>query len=99
MIKVNEPIEPINKITPLMYCASYGDENCMKVLVGAGADPKVRDMSGLTVLHYACKTQNAKVLQYICCASEFNGLINTRTNGGITPLMYAVRGNSLSFVA
>ena len=71
----------------------------MKVLIGAGADPEERDSSGLTVLHHACKTQNTRVLQYLLNSPEFAALRHVRTNGGLTPLMLAVQGKSLHFVA
>ena len=99
MLPLNEPIESVNKMTPLIFCAAYSDDSCMKVLIGAGADPEERDSSGLTVLHHACKTQNTRVLQYLLNSPEFAALRHVRTNGGLTPLMLAVQGKSLHFVA
>ena len=62
---INDPLQDTDKITALLYCASKGDENCMKVLINAGADINLRDKSGHTVIHHACKGQNLETLRFM----------------------------------
>ena len=38
---------------PLHSAAAFGQRKAVKTLIGAGVDPDVRDLDGLTVMHYA----------------------------------------------
>ena len=40
-------------IMPLHSAAAFGQRKAVKTLIGAGVDPDVRDLDGLTVMHYA----------------------------------------------
>ena len=52
-------------MNPLLFCAAYGNEDSMDVLVTAGADQNVTDKAGLTVFHYACRSQNLRTLRFL----------------------------------
>ena len=76
-----------------MLCASKGNDEIMKILINAGANVEVRDRAGLTVMHYACKSQNVNTVGYMLQEGKiFGELHDARTRGGVTPLMYVVQG-------
>ena len=57
-------------MTSLMLCASKGNDESMKILISAGANVEVRDKAGLSVMHYACKSQNKYTIEYILNETE-----------------------------
>ena len=42
--------------TPLMYAVLYGDANCVRLLLEAGADPNLRNLGNASALMYALAT-------------------------------------------
>ena len=74
----------------LLLCAKNDLADLMRVLVFAGSDVNVRDKVGYTLMHHVCKTNNIKTLKYMLGCQAYNHLHEAQTNGGVTPLMYAV---------
>ena len=65
-------------------------------LLGMGADWRMVDKDGDTLLHFACmkKIESAmhdKTLEYLLCAPAFAGLKDSQNVRGDTPLMIATR--------
>jgi ankyrin repeat protein len=57
-----------NGTTPLMMAAQYGDENAVKLLLEAGADPLLRNVLGMTALDFA---QRANRLHSVSIIAAF----------------------------
>lgn len=74
--------------TPLLYAASGGQDETFDYLLAKGADPKVTDKEGLTLLHAAAISGNTGLLN----KAIKSGLpINARhSERGSTPLDWAV---------
>lgn len=73
------------KDTPLHYAALYGSTEAIRILLAAGADPKVRNQAGASPLVYAAwNFERTRLLV------ESGAAVNGAENGGVTPLMVAV---------
>ena len=74
-----------------MYSVIKGEVQIVEKLIQAGANLNTRDKSGLTVIHHLCKTNYVNILHVLKTKHEdFEKLKDERTNGGVTPIMYAV---------
>src|SRR5262245_19659841 len=70
--------------TPLMYAALYGDAASVRLLLGSGADPNVRNDSGATALMWAAgDAEKTRILL------ERKADANARSDDGRTPLLNA----------
>ena len=84
-----------NGLTPL-HIASRGDAiNIVKLLLGAGADPKAKDPRGNTPLHIACYFGNIKTARLLL---EAKAELNAQNEYGVTPLHMATRMGQLDVV-
>ena len=68
-------------------------------LMQVGADCKLRDKDGDSVLHFACmkevpQGQHCKTLEFLLSKSLTSSLINTQNSRGDTPLLVAARQGS-----
>jgi ankyrin repeat protein len=70
--------------TPLMYAALYGDADCIRRLLAAGADPNVKNESGATALMWA--TDSLEKTQLLI---EHGANVNAVSDFGRTPLLIA----------
>ena len=82
----------------LIASARHGLSNWMRIFYFAGADVNVKDKAGHTVVHHACKSYNMDTLKYIVDCKSYKHLHNTRTRGGVTPLMYAAQNPDINYV-
>ena len=70
--------------TPLHYAALYGSEEAVRILLGAGGDPNVRNQSGVTPLILASYSfEKTRLLV------EKGADVNAHANDGTTPLWVA----------
>ena len=51
--------------TPLHLAASYGHLHCARALVGAGADPRLRDSDGKRAIEYAQRYSQTEVAKFL----------------------------------
>ena len=57
-----------NLSTPLMMAAMYGTADAVKVLIEAGADPRLKNVNGLSAIDFARKVQREEVVLLIAAA-------------------------------
>jgi ankyrin repeat protein len=77
------------EITPVHVAARANQLGIMKLLVAAGADPKVRAEDGTTLLMAAANSTNVKVVEY---AYELDPDVKAVTQSGATVVHAAVTG-------
>ena len=95
---------PNNKgITPLSVRVSSGqtvlhlacrvcDDNLMRELLQAGADPKMQDNQGYTPLHFACERGDFGLLSsFLDCCNNLNVLFLVQNNKGANPMSINVK--------
>ena len=77
-----------NNQTPLMFACSDEDRfDNIVALVNNGADIKLRNNYGATLLHFASHKSSAKVLKFLLGFNEL--CVNATNNDHQTPLMFA----------
>jgi len=57
-----------NGSTPLMMAARYGTDEAVKLLLGAGADPVLKNSLGLSAIDFARQVQREDIVQVIAAA-------------------------------
>jgi uncharacterized protein len=60
--------ESPNGSTPLMMAARYGSSEAVKVLLQAGADPRLKNANGLSALDFAWQAEHTAALDLIAAA-------------------------------
>ncbi len=75
--------------TPLMYAVLYGDANCVRLLLEAGADPNLRNLGNASALMYASDDPDKTRLLLDRGADA-----NARSDEGQTPLLIAAAGHA-----
>ena len=98
---VNEPIAETGRVTPLMYCCALGGTECINRILQEGPDFTLRDAVGRTCLHYVCKggsKDNFETLLAAMPRETLQLLKESRTVGGVTPLMCAVQSGNIYLV-
>ncbi|KAI0098154.1 ankyrin repeat-containing domain protein [Nemania sp. FL0031] len=83
-----------SRSAPLHLASKRENSEVVELLLKHGADPKFKDISGLTPLHYAAQEQDTVghlLLEYLADP-------NIRDNSGSTPLHYAARGGNIAMV-
>ena len=86
----------LNKRTPVMYAAEFGNVNCVKKLIEKGAELNYTDSSGHTVSTLAARTGSVDVLK---CLIEDNGMDkNYVDNNDYSLLSWAVLSKNIEAV-
>ena len=78
-------------------CSRSNRPDILQALLDRGANPFFTDDTGKTPLHHAANSGNLRAIEIILSLPQKN--IEAQTNGFETPLMCAVRGNSVNSVA
>ena len=87
---IEEPVQAFGEQSPLMFAASVGQPECLELLFQYNPDLSQTDICGRNVLHYCCRGGNIQNLKLIQGKLTDNTLIDSRSKGGITPLMAAI---------
>ena len=77
-----------NRITPLLFCSSYGLCNNAKFLIEHGADLEARDKKKCTPLIWATKNKKYDLMKLLL---DSGANINAQNSDGETPLIIAVK--------
>ncbi len=76
-------------LTPLMVAARANQLDVMKMLVAAGADPKIRADNGTSTLMYGASAKLATVTKY---AYEIDPNVDVVNQSGQTPIHASISG-------
>ena len=78
-------IDPLarNDLTPLMVVCTKGDKQISKILITAGANIVRKDGGGNSAFHYAAKSGNLDLIEYLAAFSVVN--LKSKNNLGMTP--------------
>nr|XP_053654673.1 putative ankyrin repeat protein RF_0381 [Cherax quadricarinatus] len=82
----------INSVTALHIAAAEGYDDCVKMLLDAGADVNCQDDDGRTPLHYAAENNNADIVQMLLNNSRCDCALNIKANNYITQQSFEVNG-------
>ena len=87
--------------TALHYAAGLGNVNALEHLLRLGADIKVENLKGDTVLHVAAAgvSRNREVIRILVAQSSEDGYLNHTNKEGMTPRMVAAGFYRLARVA
>ncbi|MGI8783978.1 MAG: ankyrin repeat domain-containing protein [Acidobacteriota bacterium] len=81
-------VRDIDGVTPLMYAALYGTQECLRFLLDQGADPNARNSAGVTALMWAVGDVD-KVRLLVSRGAD----VNAKSNEGKTPLSMAAQSD------
>ena len=73
-------------MTPLLLAAEAGNLSLVQLLIQKGANPLLTDYRGFTLLHFATKSKNPKLVSWILDNLEIN--VNAKDHATHTPLYY-----------
>ncbi|XP_046340859.2 putative ankyrin repeat protein RF_0381 [Haliotis rufescens] len=74
-------------MTPVLLAAFWGKRDAFDLLIGRGADPTVVDENGDNILHHSCRGGNVDIVKSVLKQNVVD--INSRGNGGMTPVLMA----------
>lgn len=80
----NKDTKDIIGKTPLMLATELGRLSAVRTLIEYGAQIDLTDSAGLSVLHYAVKSGNVKLVRWLIENTDID--INARDNHNLTPL-------------
>jgi len=83
-------------LTLLMGAANKGSVSLFDKIIAFNPNVNAQDSNGRTVLHFACRSGNLKMVQRILKIPNVD--VDIRTKGGETPLMYACQGGNIFVV-
>jgi len=86
--ELNITIRP-NSQSALMFACISGKSDILKLLLGNGANPNLKDKSGAILTHYITLSNNKESIELIL---KNCGNINATDNDGLTPLDWAILG-------
>ena len=95
---INEPVTRTPFMSCSMYAAARGDKNIFNIVMGYEPDVELTDATGRNLMHLAARAGQVDILQTIFEDSRFQALHESRTLGGLTPLMFAVQSGSMHAV-
>ena len=81
-------------MTVLMFASAYGTPAILQELINRSANITAQDMAGKNCIHVCCaagKLENFQFLLSLITQNNQEAMLNQPTNGGITPLMFAVQ--------
>ncbi len=87
-----------DKVTVLMEAVAAGQSEVVEALLAAGANAKLKDVSGNSTLHYAIKAEGEKALELINKLIAAQVDINTLNLRGESVLFDAVRSGDVELV-
>lgn len=73
--------------TPLVWASEMGSTECVKILLGAGADPNKLEYDGWSALHWAARNGHLEVATLLL---EYGARWDQEDSKGYTPLDWAV---------
>ena len=89
-------------ITVFQFAAIYGSVQQLDVLKAYNPDLRLVCKAGRNILHLVCSSGNVENFKYIVNLLNEQGLyqemIESKTNGGTTPLMYAIQSGNEQLV-
>lgn len=84
--------DSLTRATPLLNVAAAGDEECVALLLEAGANTEVRDAAGGGLVYHTALSGNVELLKSF---ASLGVPVDTPDSHGVTPLMIAAAaGNS-----
>ena len=95
---IDEPVQAFSMTTPLMHCAAMGSPEGLEIIIARNPNVNAKDRAGRTALHYCCKGGNIQNLRLMLERGIFMECIESRTCGGVTPLMCAVQSGNIYVV-
>ena len=96
-LPIDHPVSHIGGMTATMHASAVGGNTVMSKLLEKNPDIALRDSTGRTALHYACRAGNHKTVKILLEMSSAE-LKDLPTNGGITPLIAAVQSGDIGVV-
>ena len=95
---IEEPMEEFGRKTPLMFAVSVGEPEIVEMLLNYKADIGARDICDRTPMHYCCRGGNIQNLRLLLSKLTDQTLLESRTKGGVTPLMSAIQSGNVYMV-
>lgn len=83
---------------PLSLATGTGNEGVVETLLGAGADPNLRDGRGMSSFVYAGRSKDDRLLGLLLAHSLVEPKLDFPTRHGMTALMYASKNGVISIV-
>ncbi|XP_064646401.1 serine/threonine-protein phosphatase 6 regulatory ankyrin repeat subunit B-like [Lineus longissimus] len=81
-----------NDSTPLLFSSWESNLDMFKHLISLGADVKATDKNGLNVMHWAARSSNTDLVDYLVNSLGLD--VNCRTGDNRTPLLFSsLKGN------
>lgn len=95
---VDEPFmeESSLGITLLMGAANKSSTSLLDKIMAFNPNVNAQDSNGRTVLHFACRSGNLKMVQKVLKFPNID--VDLRTRGGETPLMFACQSGNIFVV-
>ncbi|OCT97186.1 hypothetical protein XELAEV_18009414mg [Xenopus laevis] len=81
--------------TPLHLAVITQQADTVQDIFKAGGDPLLLDRDGNSVLHLACKAEDASTLSILLKHKQMLGIINLPNNDGLNPVHVAVLANCM----
>ena len=86
-------------MTPLHHATISGNVDIIQYIVTTFGGLDARDSLGRTPFHLAAQSKKVPVLEKLAQLDESETAIDLQSNGGLTPLMYAVKTGDFAMVA
>ncbi len=84
----NQP-DSKSKSTPVHVAAKGGHIELVKIFLRRGANPRMKDAGGNTILHLAAAHGHERLVDALVCTRAFQGQLDRKNKSGQTPLLLA----------